>query len=117
MMVALRGATTVEKDTPEEIRKRTLELYDRLVEANSLERDRIVSVVFSVTEDIASAYPGRYLRVERDLTEAALMHFNEMKVKGSLQKCIRIMVHYEGNTPKRMVYLHGAAILRPDLNC
>ncbi|HSP46687.1 MAG TPA: chorismate mutase [Clostridiaceae bacterium] len=115
MMTALRGATTVENDTPDEIRMRTLELYDRLMEANTLEPERIISVVFSVTEDIQSAYPGMFLRLERGLTETALMHFNEMKVTGSLQKCIRIMIHYEGKTPKAMVYLHGATILRPDL--
>lgn len=114
-MVALRGATTVENDRPEEIRARTVELYDNLVEANSLEQERIISVVFSVTDDLRSAYPGKYLREDRGLTEAALMHFNEMKVTGSLQKCIRLMVHYEGNIPKHQVYLHGSAILRPDL--
>lgn len=114
-MVALRGATTVENDRPEEVRARTLELYDRLVEANSLERERIISVVFSVTDDLRCAYPGKFLREDRGLTEAALMHFNEMKVTGSLQKCIRLMVHYEGNIPKHPVYLHGAAVLRPDL--
>lgn len=114
-MMALRGATTVEKDRPEEIRARTLELYDALVEANNLEQEKIISIVFSATDDIRSAYPGKFLREDRGLAEAALMHFNEMKVTGSLQKCIRILVHYEGNIPKRQVYLHGAAVLRPDL--
>lgn len=115
MMVALRGATTVENDSPEEIRVRTLELYDNLVEVNALHPEKIISVVFSVTEDIRSAYPGKFLREDRGLTEAALMHFNEMRVTGSLQKCIRMMVHYEGNLPKHPVYLHEAGILRPDL--
>lgn len=115
MMVALRGATTVENDQPEEIRVRTLELYDRLVEANSLQQEQIISIIISVTDDIRSAYPGKFLREDRGLTEVALMHFNEMRVMGYLQKCIRLMVHYEGNVPKCQVYLHEASTLRPDL--
>ncbi|GFI61170.1 chorismate mutase AroH [Clostridiales bacterium] len=52
------------------------------------------------------------------ITEPALMCLQEMKVEGSLQKCIRVMVVVEGSYERnglRHVYLRGASNLRPDL--
>lgn len=116
-MNALRGATTIDWNTEEAIREGVLELWDALNASNSFAPGDIVSVIFTCTADIDAAYPGKYVRLERGLSKAAILHFNEMKVQHSLRMCIRVMIQLD--LPKDIsltpVYLHGAAILRPDL--
>lgn len=115
-MIALRGATTVEQDTPEEICEAVLELFDELMIRNHLETEKIISILFTATKDVHSAYPGKFLRLHRGITQPAILHFQEMEVDHSLQKCIRVLLNYEGNIVKENVYLRGASELRPDLN-
>lgn len=115
-MIALRGATTVANDTPEEIRITVLEMFDELVRRNSLQMGNIVSILFTATKDVRSAYPGKYLREDRAVTDVAILHFQEMDVEAALSKCIRILIHYEGISNKEHVYLRGAKDLRPDIS-
>lgn len=115
-MIALRGATTVEKDTSEEIEDAVLEMFDELMKRNHLNPDKIVSLLFTATSDLHSAYPGKFLRLSRGITQPAILHFQEMEVENSLQKCIRVLINYDENIVKENVYLRGASFLRPDLN-
>lgn len=115
-MIALRGATTVEKDTPEEIEDAVLEMFDELMKRNQLKAEKIVSILFTATRDVHSSYPGKFLRLHRGITQPAILHFQEMEVDASLQKCIRVLINYEENIVKENVYLRGASELRPDLN-
>lgn len=116
-MMALRGATTVTANEAENLRERTLELWDRIRQVNSFELEDIVSVIFTCTRDIDCDYPGKYVRLERGLTRASLLHFNEMNVVGTLPMCIRIQIQLDLPKDRRTipVYLHEAASLRPDL--
>jgi len=115
-VIALRGATTVAVDTPEAIAEATLELMDQLMAANTLQKDKMISILFSVTSDVKSAYPGKFLRTARGMGDVPLLHFQEMQVEGSLQRCIRVMIHYQEEKKPIHVYLRGAKILRPDLS-
>jgi len=114
-MIALRGATTVEKDTPEEIQEAVLELFDELMKRNQLKLEKIVSILFTATKDVHSAYPGKFLRLDRGIIQPAILHFQEMQVDDSLKKCIRILINYDENIVKENAYLRGASELRPDL--
>lgn len=115
-MIALRGATTVEKDTPEEIEEAVLEMFDELMKRNELKIDKIVSILFTATGDVHSSYPGKFLRLHRGITKPAILHFQEMEVDDSLKKCIRVLINYDENIDKENVYLRRASELRPDLN-
>lgn len=117
-MKALRGAITIAGNSEAAIREGILDLWDALSNTNRITNDQIVSVFFSCTGDIDAAYPGRFVRLERGLTEAAILHFNEMKVQGALPLCIRVLIHLELPLSARLtpVYLKGAAGLRPDLS-
>jgi len=115
-MIALRGATTVEKDAPDEIKEAVLEMFDELMKRNQLKSEKIVSILFTATRDVHSAYPGKFLRMDRGITQPAILHFQEMEVDDSLQKCIRVLINYDENIAKVNVYLRGASALRPDLN-
>lgn len=114
-MMTIRGAITVEKDTPEEIREAVLTLYDRILEVNGLQTQDIQTILFSATKDLRSAYPGKTLREERGLTETALLHFQEMDVEGAMPKCLRLLIQCQGDARGKPVYLRDAMRLRPDL--
>lgn len=114
-MMAIRGAITVDRDTPEAIREAVLTLYDRMLVVNGLQAQDIQTILFSATKDLRSAYPGKYLREERGLTETALLHFQEMDVEGAMPKCLRLLLQCPGNAKGKPVYLRDAKRLRPDL--
>jgi chorismate mutase len=115
----IRGATAVENDDPEEILTATRELLTTVLRANaSLQPEDIASALFTVTDDLRSAYPAR---AARDLgwTHVPLMCAQEIPVQDSLPRCIRILLHWNTDLPQsavRHVYLGAATRLRPDLS-
>jgi chorismate mutase len=114
-MIAVRGATTIERDTPKEIREATVELFKELLVRNNIKVEKIISILFSATKDIKSAYPGRFIREDLGITDIPILHFQEMDVKGALPLCIRMMIHYDDMEKLMPVYLRRAMVLRPDL--
>lgn len=115
---SVRGAITVPEDTPEALLKATGELLEGLIERNGITPESVVSAVFSVTDDLTSAYPAEQAR-QMGWTQASLMCVQEMHVVGSLRACLRILVLWETDKPQsamRHCYLRGAAGLRPDLD-
>lgn len=114
----LRAATTIESDQPQQVLIATRELLDEVRLANpELETTDIASVLFTVTEDIASAYPARAAR-ELGWDMVPMLCAREIPVPGGLPLCIRVLIHWNTDLEQSAihhVYLHGAADLRPDL--
>ncbi|GAC1412536.1 MAG: hypothetical protein NVSMB53_09610 [Gemmatimonadaceae bacterium] len=114
---AIRGATSVEEDDPKEIGEATRELLGRIVERNQLELDEIVSVIFTVTQDLRSSFPALAAR-EMGWVGVPLLCASEIPVEGSLRRCLRTLVQVELRAPRPLdthVYLRKAISLRPDL--
>jgi chorismate mutase len=116
---ALRGATTVESDTPSLIDERTQEMMSLLMSRNELVADEVISILFSVTSDVVSRNPATATRA-MGLTDVPLIGVQEAYVEGYLPLCIRVMLHIETSSSRprssmRHVFLHGAKVLRPDL--
>lgn len=114
---AIRGATTVETDTRESVIARTQELVHAVVERNGLEQDDIISILFTATEDIRSAFPAEAAR-EAGFTLVPLMCARELDIEDGIERCIRIMMHVTTERAAedlRHPYLHGARQLRTDL--
>jgi chorismate mutase len=117
MVNAIRGATTVDENTEQEILEATSELLKAMLEQNGIETEDIISVIFSVTTDLNAAFPAVAAR-RMGWTETALMCTYEIDVPGSLRKCIRVMMHIRTEKKSRelkFVYLKAARQLRPDL--
>lgn len=114
----IRGATTIESDQAEQVLSATCELLEAICSANSqLQTADIASALFSMTDDIASAYPARAAR-QLGWDMVPMMCAREIPVLGSLPHCIRVLIHW--NTDREQaaihhVYLHAAVKLRPDL--
>lgn len=114
---ALRGATTIDHDEREHVIARTQELIATLFERNGLTEDDLISIVFTATDDISSAYPAEAAR-EAGITHVPLLCARELEIDGGISRCIRLLVHAYTSRPVRELrhpYLHDARQLRTDL--
>ena len=114
---AVRGATTVSENTIGAIREAVHELLDELESHNSLDMDEVVSVTFSVTPDLDAVFPAAIARERPNWNRVPLIDVQHMVVKGSLQQCIRFLIHFNTPNPNQAIhhpYLRGARHLRPD---
>ena len=114
---AVRGAITVEEDTPDAIRAATAELLGTLLERNGLDPDDLISMIFTTTPDLRAEFPAVAAR-EIGLNQVPLLCASEIDVPGALGRCIRVMVHAElpDATRVRHTYLREARQLRMDLS-
>lgn len=114
---ALRGATTVDADTVEQVTERVQALVERLLDSNGVDHDDLISILFTATEDVVSMFPAAAAR-GLGLGDVPLLCARELSVVGSQPRCIRLMVHVESDKPRSQlhhVYLEGARNLRDDL--
>lgn len=114
----VRGATTVEDNSREAILTATRQMLALLVRRNDIAPADIASAIFTVTKDLNAEFPALAAR-QLGWLEVPLLCGYEIEVPGSLQKCVRVLVHW--NTTKSQselhhVYIHDAVRLRPDLS-
>lgn len=117
MVRGIRGATTVESNSREEILEATRELLAEIVEANAIEHDHVASIIFTTTVDLNAEFPAVAAR-EDGWTDVALQCMHDMNVAGSLARCVRILMHVNterSNDELQHIYLRGARRLRADL--
>ncbi len=114
---ALRGATTVDEDDAAQIEARVVELLTAMFERNGLDKDDLISVIFTATDDLHAAFPAAAARVF-GLGDVPLLCARELEIAGGTPRCIRVLMHLStdaGRDELRHVYLEGARGLRDDL--
>lgn len=114
---ALRGATTIDEDTREHLHDRVIALLEAMFERNAIDHDQLISVIFTATADINSAFPAEAAR-KCGLGDVPLLCAQELTIEGGEPRCIRVLVHLESGTSRadlHHVYLEGARGLRDDL--
>lgn len=114
---AIRGATTVNQDEPDQIQKACKELMEELVEKNDLDFREIVTVIVTMTPDLHSMNASGAIRRAMDWDKVAFFTSQEADIEEMLPRCIRVLIQY--NTDKaqidmKHVYLNDAVKLRPD---
>jgi chorismate mutase len=112
----VRGATTAEANTAEDMLEATDEMMRMLIALNEINPEDVASAYFTTTPDLNATFPAVAAR-EIGWLEVPLICGHEMTVAGSLQKCIRVLLHV--NTIKtaseiKHVYLKGARQLRAE---
>lgn len=117
MIRGIRGATTVESNSNDDILAATQELLQIMIDRNGIVEEDVASVLFSATPELDDTFPAKAARM-MGWTRTALMGFQEADVKHGLPMCIRVLIHW--NTDKSIndiqhVFLRGAVQLRPDL--
>jgi chorismate mutase len=112
----VRGATTTEANSEQEILKATLQLLALMIRQNDIREEDVASAIFSTTEDLDAEFPALAAR-QLGWLNVALMCVHELDVPGSLPRCIRILLHWNTDKPADQivhVYIKEAARLRPD---
>src|SRR5439155_2599152 len=59
---ALRGATTLDADTREQVMERTASLIRTILERNGIGHEDLVSLIFTATDDVRSEFPAAAAR-------------------------------------------------------
>ena len=116
---AVRGATTVDEDTPEaDHRAGWWPCSARIMERNGLVEDDIVSILFTATEDIVSIFPATAARTMGLGAVPADLRPGAGHRRARCPRCIRVMLHVTTDRARddiHHVYLEGAQGLRDDL--
>lgn len=114
---AVRGATSVERNSAESILDSTEELMRELMARNGLAIDQFVSCIFTATEDLNAEFPAVAAR-RIGFDRVPLICTREIDVPGSLSGVVRVLAHYyapQGHVTQH-VYLGAARSLRADLD-
>lgn len=114
----IRGAITVNANEEKPILDATVELLNEVVRENGIVPEQLAGVFVTVTHDLDAAFPAKAIRQMAGWELVPLMCSLEIPVKGSMPRCIRLMVMVNTEVSQadiRHVYLGGAVALRPDL--
>jgi chorismate mutase len=110
----IRGAITVDENSPEAIGSAVIKLLQEMVKKNNIDLEDISHVIFSVTPDLNADFPAKYARINLKWKDVPMMCFNEIDVPGALKKCLRVMIvlNCSESFEPEFVYLGGAEALR-----
>jgi chorismate mutase len=114
---ALRGATTLDEDTTEQMEERVQALLREMIDANGVHHDDIISILFTATDDLHAMFPATAAR-PLGLGDLPLLCARELRIEGATPMCVRVLMHL--NTERvphdmRHVYLHNARGLNDEL--
>lgn len=116
-VVGIRGATSCEVDTDEEITAKTQELVERMIDANGVGNEDLISILLTATDDLSASFPAKAMR-ELGYADVPLMGARELGVEDGVGRCIRVLIHCYSDLSRadvRHVYLGEAKSLREDL--
>lgn len=116
-MRGVRGAIFLTADDAEEMAGAVKELLTEMMARNHIGWDDFISILFTATPDLHSAFPAAAVRT-LPLGDVPLICAQELLVHGAPERVVRILAHIETDRPRAEishVYLRGAEILRQDL--
>ena len=114
---AIRGATQLDEDSREHMLERVAEMVTGVLEANDLDVDDFISIIFTATSDLVSEFPA-YAARRLGFHDVPLICARELEIESSMPRVVRMLAHVETHLSRAEVthvYLHGAAHLRRDL--
>ena len=115
-MIAVRGATRLKQDDQWEMVDAIGELYRELLAKNMTKERKIITIIFTQTDDIKTANPATALRANGNIS-LPLLCAQEPHYSASLPMTVRmLMIYYGSKRAMRPVYLRGTECLRPDLH-
>lgn len=115
---AARGAIVVAEDTAASMHASTGRLLASLLERNGVDHDDLISILFTVTDDLRSAFPAEAAR-QMGMGDVPLLCAREIPVAGAMPSVVRVLMHFHSERALdevTHVYLDGAEKLRDDLD-
>jgi len=115
---AARGAIVVSEDTAPSVHASTGRLLEALLTGNDVAHDDLISILFTVTDDLRSAFPAEAAR-RMGMGDVPLLCAREIPVEGAMPSVVRVLMHFHSERALdevTHVYLDGAEKLRDDLD-
>lgn len=115
---AARGAIVVAEDTATSMHTSTGKLLASLLDRNGVDHDDLISILFTVTDDLRSAFPAEAAR-QMGMGDVPLLCAREIPVADAMPSVVRVLMHFHSERPLDEVihvYLDGAEKLRDDLD-
>ena len=112
----IRGATTADSNSVQDIEDAVVELINELISRNNLSTSDILSITFTSTKDLDACFPASIARKRDGLDRVSFLDCQQMYVNNDVDFCIRLMAlvilptSYSINHP----YLRVASNLRTD---
>ena len=112
----VRGAVQIQEDRAESVEYGVGRLVHGLMKKNSLVEEQLISIQFTITEDLQSKNPAGALR-RFGFASVPLFCSQEPKIQNMLPRIDRVLVtvEKENGSPLLPLYIDGAEKLRPDL--
>jgi chorismate mutase len=115
---AARGAIVVKDGSAQSLLASTQKLLEAMLAANGVAKEDLISILFTATDDLRSAFPAEAAR-RMGLGMVPLMCAREIPVEDSMASVVRVLVHFNSDASIEEivhVYLDGAESLRDDLD-
>ena len=115
-LTVIRGATTAKNNSVKEIEIAVFELIEELIKRNNIISSNLLSITFSVTNDLDACFPASVARKYNGLDSVAFLDCQQMYVPNDIDFCIRLMAQVLLTADKSVKhpYLRGASKLRAD---
>ena len=107
----------MDADTTEQVSERVQGLVTEMLARNQVDKDDLISIVFTATDDIRSMFPATAARA-CGLGDVPLLCARELDVEGGNPLTIRVPMHVTTDKARKElhhVYLERAQGLRDDL--
>jgi chorismate mutase len=113
---AVRGAIQVREDSRQAIGDAAVRLVTEILRANAIAENHIVSIIFSLTQDLTALNPATGLR-QVGFADTPLFCTQEAAIAGGMPRVIRALLTWESLERRKTVpvYMDGAEALRSDL--
>ena len=115
-LTAIRGAITSDGNTDKYIKSAVVELINELISLNNIQKENIISITFTVTQDLTACFPASIARRHFHFDSVSFLDCQQMFVPNDINFCIRMMalVNLKSNQKPVHPYLKGSSKLRPD---
>ena len=115
-LTIIRGATTAKDNSLKEIESAVVELIEELITRNNIIENNLLSITFTVTNDLDACFPASIARKYKSLDSVAFLDCQQMYVPNDVDFCIRLMaqVLLPADQSVNHPYLRGASKLRAD---
>ncbi len=110
----IRGATTADTNTRDDVLGATKALLEELIEANNIDPDDVAAAFFTTTPDLNAEFPAAAARL-MGWTYVALMGASEIDVPDAPPLCVRVLILINTDKPASEItniYQRGAEHLR-----
>ena len=115
-LTIIRGATTANDNSVIDIENAVIELIEELITRNNIIESNLLSITFTVTNDLDACFPASVAGKRNGLDSVAFLDCQQMYVPDDVDFCIRLMaqVFLPEDRSINHPYLRGASKLRSD---